>query len=71
MVRRDGDRVVCVPVVADAPEVGTQEKFVIGDNRSLAMRLVREALIGEVVAMRYKLSAFARPSSCPATRSRT
>ena len=62
VVRRDGDRVVCVPVVADAPEVGTQEKFVIGDNRALAMRLVREALVGEVVAMRYKLSAFARPS---------
>lgn len=62
VVRRDGDRVVCVPVVADAPEVGAQEKFAVGDNRSLAMRLVREALVGEVVAMRYKLSAFARPS---------
>ena len=50
------------PVVPDAPEVGEQEKFVIGENRSLTMRLVREALIGEVTAMRYKLSAFARPT---------
>jgi hypothetical protein len=62
VVRRDGDRVVCVPVVPDASEVGKQEKFVIGENRHLTMRLVREALIGEVVAMRYKLSAFARPT---------
>lgn len=62
VVRRDGDRVVCVPVVPDAPEVGEQEKFVIGENRSLTMRLVREALIGEVTAMRFKLSAFARPA---------
>lgn len=62
MVRRDGDRVVCVPVVPDAPEVGEQEKFVIGEHRSLTMRLVREALIGEVAAMRYKVSAFARPA---------
>jgi hypothetical protein len=62
VVRRDGGRVVCVPVVPDAAEVGEQEKFVIGENRSLTMRLVREALIGEVAAMRYKLSAFARPT---------
>jgi Piwi domain len=62
VVRRDGDRVVCVPVVPDASEVGKQEKFVIGENRSLTMRLVREALIGQVVAMRYKLSAFAQPA---------
>ncbi len=26
VVRRDGDRVVCVPVVPDAPEMGVQEK---------------------------------------------
>ena len=49
-MRRDDDRVVCVPVIPDAPEVGTQVKFAIGENRPLTMRLVREEPIGEVVA---------------------
>ena len=38
------------PVIPDAPEVGTQVKFAIGENRPLTMRLVREEPIGEVVA---------------------
>jgi hypothetical protein len=62
VVRRDADQVVCVPVVPDAPEVGKQRKFVIGEHRPLTMRLVREALVGQVIAMRYKLAAFARPT---------
>lgn len=62
VVRRDGDRVVCVPLAANAAEIGEQHKFEIGEHRPLTMRLVREALIREVIAMRYKLCAFARPS---------
>jgi hypothetical protein len=62
VVRRDGDRVVCVPLVLDTQQVGQQEKFAIGEHRFLTMRLVREALIREVIAMRYKLCSFARPS---------
>jgi len=61
-VRRDGDRIVCVPFVPKAPEVGEQEKFAISDHRELTMRLVREALVREVIAMRYKLRSFSRPS---------
>jgi hypothetical protein len=61
-VRRDGDRIVCVPLVPKAPEVGEQEKFAISDHRELTMRLVREALVREVIAMRYKLRSFGRPS---------
>jgi hypothetical protein len=53
---------MCVPLVPDTQEVGEQEKFAIGEHRSLTMRLVREALVREVIAMRYKLCAFARPS---------
>ena len=51
-----------VPVVPDAREVGEQQKLAIGEHRSLTMRLVREALIHEVIAMRYKLCGFVRPS---------
>jgi hypothetical protein len=62
VVWRDRDRVVCVPVVPEAQEVGDQEKLAIGEHRDLAMRLVRESLIREVIVMKYKLCAFARPS---------
>lgn len=61
VVARDADRIVCVPLTADAREVGAQEKFAISDFRYLTMRLVREALIGEITAMRYKLRSFKRP----------
>lgn len=62
VVRRDGDRVVCVPLVSGAEEVGEREKFAVGEHRSLVMRLVQEALIREVIGMRYKLCSFRRPS---------
>ncbi len=62
VVRRDGDRIVCVPLLPDAPEVGDREKFAISDHRWLTMGLVKEALIREVIAMNYKLGGFARPS---------
>jgi len=62
VVARDGDRVVCAPLSAGAEEIGEQEKFVIGEHRNLAMRLVRAALIREVITMRYKLRSFKRPS---------
>lgn len=61
-VRRENDGVVCVPLTQGAAEVGEQQRFIVGDHRSLAMFLVKEALIREVVAMKYTLSAFARPS---------
>jgi len=62
VVRRDGDRIVCVPLTAEAREVGELQKFEVGEHRALTMRLVQEALIREVIAMRYKLCAFSRPS---------
>jgi hypothetical protein len=62
VVRRDSDRIVCVPLLPDAPEVGEREKFTIGEHRRLTMGLVKEALIREVIAMKYKLCGFRRPS---------
>jgi len=62
VVRRDGDRVVCVPLIPDTQEMGKREEFAIGEHRPLMMRLVLEAVIGEVIAMGYKLCAFTRPS---------
>jgi hypothetical protein len=58
VVVRDGDRIVCVPLEAGVSEIGEQEKFTVGEHRRLAMGLVRQALIREVVAMRYTLSSF-------------
>lgn len=60
-VRRENDDVVCVPLMQDAAEVGEQRTFMVGDHHRLAMFLVKQALIREVVAMKYTLSAFARP----------
>lgn len=62
VVHRDGDRVICVPVTADTAEVGEQEKFSAREHRSLAMRLVREVLVGEILAMGYKLRKFTQPT---------
>jgi hypothetical protein len=62
VVRRDGNRIVCVPLLPETLEVGDREKFAIGDHRGLTMGLVKEALIREVIAMKYKLCGFARPS---------
>jgi hypothetical protein len=62
VVSRDDDRIVCVPLASEAPDVGMREKFTVGDHHRLAMRLVREALINEVVGMRYKLRSFRRPA---------
>lgn len=62
VVTRDDNRTVCVPLTPAAPEVGVREKFTIGEHRRIAMRLVREALINEVVGMRYKLRSFRRPA---------
>src|SRR5437868_9360458 len=61
VVRREDDGVVCVPLTQDAAEVGEQRKFIVGHHRRLAMFLVKEALIREVIAMKYTLSAFSRP----------
>lgn len=62
VVAREGDRAVCVPLTADSKLVGTEEKFAIGDFRHLAMRLVRAALIGEILAMGYKLRSYKQPA---------
>jgi len=59
---RDGDRLICVPLVPDAREVGEQEEFAVGEHRSLTMRLVQEALVRELTAMKYKFREFAPPA---------
>jgi hypothetical protein len=62
VVRRDGDKIVCVALTSDAPDVGAQEKFTIGDHRGLTMRLVQDALIRELLAMKYLMRKFAPPT---------
>lgn len=37
VVRRDSDKIVCVALTPEAPDVGAQEKFTIGDHRGLTM----------------------------------
>ncbi|MBT8227731.1 MAG: hypothetical protein HKP61_02930 [Dactylosporangium sp.] len=62
VVSRYDERIVCVPVTPDAPAIGEPRTFAIRDHRYLAMRLVRAALTREVIAMRYKLRSFKRPT---------
>lgn len=61
VVAREGDQIVCVPLTADSRPVGTEKKFPISDFRHLTMRLVREALINEIIGMGYKLRSFKQP----------
>jgi hypothetical protein len=58
VIARDGNRLICVPLREDAPEVGAQEKFAVGEVRRLAVALVRHALVRELVDMDYRMWSF-------------
>ncbi|MDQ7909081.1 hypothetical protein RB614_31620 [Phytohabitans sp. ZYX-F-186] len=61
VVAREGHRVVCAPLTDGTNEIGEQEEFVLREHKGLAMRLLREALIREVIAMRYQLRSVRPP----------
>ncbi|GLW84802.1 hypothetical protein Aglo02_24420 [Actinokineospora globicatena] len=55
VVSRTRAGIACVPLTADADVRGTPTVFATREHRSLTMRLVRHALLRQVVAWGYKL----------------
>jgi hypothetical protein len=60
-VARVGERIACVPFVAEAPEVGDQVTLDVGENLRLAMGLVQASLIRMVERYGYRLRKFTPP----------
>lgn len=58
VIARDGGRLICVPLHEEGPEVGVQEKFVVSEVRGVAVALVRQALVRELVGMDYRIWSF-------------
>ena len=60
-VTRIGEKIACVPFVAEAPEIGKQVTVDVGENRRLAMGLVRASLIRMLERYGYRLRKFTPP----------
>ena len=60
-VTRAGDRIVCVPISAEAPSVGKRTELDVREDRRITAHLVEEALVRDVLARWYKFRSLNPP----------
>jgi hypothetical protein len=60
-VTRAGDRIVCVPLSAEAPSVGRRAELDVREDRKITAHLVEEALARDVLARWYKFRSLSPP----------
>ena len=60
-VTRAGDRIVCVPLSAEAPSVGRRAELDIREDRRITAHLVEEALVRDVLARWHKFRSLNPP----------
>ena len=60
-VTRAGDRIVCVPLSAEAPSVGRRAELDVREDRRITAHLVEEALVRDVLARWYKFRSLNPP----------
>ena len=60
-VTRAGDRIVCVPLSAEAPSVGRRAELDVREDRRITAHLVEEALVRDVLARWYKFRSLSPP----------
>lgn len=59
-VTRAGDRIVCVPISAEAPSVGKRTELDVRKDRRITAHLVEEALARDVLSRWYKFRSLRR-----------